>query len=101
LIFLWLPLGGRIGQGRISGILPDEKLELAGLKHYVYYWSQNFYYPYAISIEEIINNDLQFNNATFQLLAERTFYNSGEGVSIAIGIIILQPNLLTITLDLN
>ncbi|MBP9878854.1 MAG: T9SS type A sorting domain-containing protein [Chitinophagales bacterium] len=61
--------------------LPDEKLELAGLKHYVYYWSQNFYYPYAISIEEIINNDLQFNNATFQLLAERTFYNSGEGTN--------------------
>jgi len=61
--------------------LPDEKLDLAGLKHYVYYWSQNFYYPYALSNSEIISDDLQFNDASFQLLAERTFYNAGEGTN--------------------
>ncbi|MBK7441892.1 MAG: T9SS type A sorting domain-containing protein [Bacteroidetes bacterium] len=54
--------------------LPDEKLELAGLKHYVYYWSQNFYYPYALSNSEIIGDDLQFNAASFQAIAERTYY---------------------------
>jgi hypothetical protein len=35
----------------IVAYLPDEKLELAGLKHYVYYWSQN---PYALSNNVII-----------------------------------------------
>ncbi|HRG28384.1 MAG TPA: T9SS type A sorting domain-containing protein [Chitinophagales bacterium] len=60
----------------IVAYLPDEKLELAGLKHYVYYWSQNFYYPYALSNNVIIKDDLNFNDASFQAIAERTYYQN-------------------------
>lgn len=56
--------------------LPFEKFELAGLKHYVYYWSQNFYYPYALSNSEIIGEDMEFNDASFQAIAERTYYQN-------------------------
>ncbi len=67
-------------QDLVANVL-NENFELAGLKNYVYYFSQYFYYPYAISTNNIINNELQFNNASFQLMAERTFYNNGEGTN--------------------
>jgi hypothetical protein len=60
----------------IVAYLPDEKLELAGLKHYVYYSSHTiFIIRYVLSNNVIIKDDLNFNDASFQAIAERTYYH--------------------------
>ena len=61
----------------IVAAIENESFKLAGLKYYVYYSSQNVFYPYAIEQFELINDELQFNADTFQVIAERTYFNAG------------------------